>query len=87
VVARGAREGDGDPCPGWHEAAEGLGWPGVGGVSSMKRCLRCRGEGNRRAVSVVWRGGAGGPFYMGGEAMVGRGDGRLGGDGAVSRRG
>jgi hypothetical protein len=29
VVARGAREGDGDPYPGWHEAAEGLGWPGV----------------------------------------------------------
>jgi hypothetical protein len=29
VVARGAREGDGDPYPGWHEATEGLERPGV----------------------------------------------------------
>jgi hypothetical protein len=30
VMAWGAREWDGDPYPGWHEAAEGLGWPGLG---------------------------------------------------------
>jgi hypothetical protein len=29
VVARGAREGDGDPYPSWHEVAEGLGRLGV----------------------------------------------------------
>jgi hypothetical protein len=29
VTVRGAREGDGDRYPGWHEAAEGLRWPGV----------------------------------------------------------
>jgi hypothetical protein len=29
VVAWGAREGYGDPYPGWHEAAEGLGWWGI----------------------------------------------------------
>jgi hypothetical protein len=29
VTVRGAREGDGGPYPGWHEAVEGLGWPGV----------------------------------------------------------
>jgi hypothetical protein len=29
VVARGAREGDGDPYPGWHEAVEGLRWRGL----------------------------------------------------------
>jgi hypothetical protein len=28
--ARGAREGDGDPYPGWHEAAEGLTRRGLG---------------------------------------------------------
>jgi hypothetical protein len=30
VATRGAREGDGDPYPGWHEAVEGLGWSGIG---------------------------------------------------------
>jgi hypothetical protein len=30
VVARGAREGDEDPYSSWHEAAEGLGWRGLG---------------------------------------------------------
>jgi hypothetical protein len=30
VTARGAREGDGDPYPDWHEAAEGLKWLGIG---------------------------------------------------------
>jgi hypothetical protein len=30
VAARGAREEDGEPYPGWHEAAEGHGWPGNG---------------------------------------------------------
>jgi hypothetical protein len=30
VVARGAREGDRNPYPGWHEVAEGLEWLGVG---------------------------------------------------------
>jgi hypothetical protein len=30
VVAQGAREGDRDPYPDWHKAAEGLGWPGIG---------------------------------------------------------
>jgi hypothetical protein len=30
VVARGAREGDGDPYPDWHKVVEGLGWPGIG---------------------------------------------------------
>jgi hypothetical protein len=30
VVTRGARKGDGDPYPGWHEVAEGLGRPSVG---------------------------------------------------------
>jgi hypothetical protein len=29
VVARGAREGAGDPYPDWHEVTEGLGWPGI----------------------------------------------------------
>jgi hypothetical protein len=29
MVAWGAREGDGDPYPGWHEVAEGLRWRGV----------------------------------------------------------
>jgi hypothetical protein len=29
MVAQGAREGDGDPYPSWHEAAEGLERPGV----------------------------------------------------------
>jgi hypothetical protein len=29
VAAQGAREGDGDPYPNWHEAVEGLGWLGV----------------------------------------------------------
>jgi hypothetical protein len=30
VVARGAREGDEDPYPDWHEAAEGLERSGIG---------------------------------------------------------
>jgi hypothetical protein len=30
MVPWGAREGDGDPYPDWHEAAEGLRRPGVG---------------------------------------------------------
>jgi hypothetical protein len=30
VTARGAREGDGDPYPGWHEATEGLRRSSVG---------------------------------------------------------
>jgi hypothetical protein len=29
VGAWGAREGDEDPYPGWHEATEGLGWQGL----------------------------------------------------------
>jgi hypothetical protein len=30
-MAREARGGDGDLYPGWHEMAEGLGWPGDDG--------------------------------------------------------
>jgi hypothetical protein len=30
VTVWGAREGDGDRYPGWHEAAEGLRWSGIG---------------------------------------------------------
>jgi hypothetical protein len=30
MAARGAREGDGDPYPSWHEAAEGLGRSSIG---------------------------------------------------------
>jgi hypothetical protein len=44
------------------------------------------GEG-RRAASTSWRGGDRGIFYRGREAVVGRGDGRLGSGGAVSRGG
>jgi hypothetical protein len=30
VAVWGARGEDGEPYPGWHEAAEGRGWPGDG---------------------------------------------------------
>jgi hypothetical protein len=30
VTVRGAIKGNGDPYPGWHEAAEGLRRPGIG---------------------------------------------------------
>jgi hypothetical protein len=56
-------------------------------VSSMRRCLRCGGEGRRRAVSAVWRGGDRDTFYRGGEAVVGRGDDQPGGGGVLSRGG
>jgi hypothetical protein len=29
MAVRGTREGDRDPYPGWHEAAEGLEWSGI----------------------------------------------------------
>jgi hypothetical protein len=29
VTTRGAREGDGDPYPGWHVTAEVLEWSGI----------------------------------------------------------
>jgi hypothetical protein len=48
----------------------------------MRRCSRCGGEGRRRVASTVWRGGDGVPFIG-----VGRGDGRPGGGGALSRGG
>jgi hypothetical protein len=53
----------------------------------MRRCSRHGGEGSRRAVSAVWRGGDGGTFYRGGKTVVGRGDSRPGGGGALSRGG
>jgi hypothetical protein len=58
VVARGAREGDGNPYPGWHEATEGLDWSGVGEERRWwskldEKVLRRGGEGRRRAVSAV----------------------------------
>jgi hypothetical protein len=56
------------------------------GASLMRRCSRREGE-ERRAASAVWRGGDGGAFYRCGEAVVGRGDGRPGGGGALSRGG
>jgi hypothetical protein len=50
MAARGATDGDGDPYPGWHEAVEGLGRPGIGegrrgGASLMRRCSTRVGEG------------------------------------------
>jgi hypothetical protein len=42
----------------------------------MRGHSRCRGEERRGAVSAEWRGGDRGTFYRGGEAVVGRGDGR-----------
>jgi hypothetical protein len=60
---------------------------GDSGPSSMRRCSRRGGEGRRRAVRVVWRGGDGGSFYRGGQAVVGRGDDQLGGGDALSRGG
>jgi hypothetical protein len=53
----------------------------------MRRCSKRGGEGRRRAVRVVWRGGDGGSFYRGGQAVVGRGDDQLGGGDALSRGG
>jgi hypothetical protein len=72
MATRGAREGDRDPCPGWHEGVEGLRWPGVGEGRRWrseidKKVLGHGGEGRRRAASAVWRGGGRGAFYSLGE--------------------
>jgi hypothetical protein len=84
VAAWGAREGDGNPYPGWHEQQRGssgraLAKVGGGGASSMRRCSGRGGEGRRRAVSVVWRGRGGGAFYRHGEEgrQLGEGGRRL----------
>jgi hypothetical protein len=59
---------------------------GYGG-NSMRRCSRHGGVGRRREASAVSRGRDRGVFYRGGEAVLGRGDGGLGGGGALSRGG
>jgi hypothetical protein len=43
--------------------------------SSMRGCSRCGGEERRGVAGKGWRGGDGGMFYRGGEAVVGRGNG------------
>jgi hypothetical protein len=48
MVARGARGGDGDPYPGWHEAAEGLGRSGVGEGTWRQSVLNKKVLGARR---------------------------------------
>jgi hypothetical protein len=45
-------------------------------VAGVPRREGARGEERRGAVGAVWRGGDGGTFDRGGEAVVGRGDGR-----------
>jgi hypothetical protein len=47
-MAWDARGGDGDLYPGWHETAEGLGWPGDGGPRWRPEFL------DERALEV-WR--------------------------------
>jgi hypothetical protein len=48
AMAWDARGGDGDLYPGWHETAEGLGWPGDGGPRWRPEFL------DERALEV-WR--------------------------------
>jgi hypothetical protein len=48
VAARGARGGDGDPYPRWHEAAEGLGQSGVSNGRRRRSELNGKVLGARR---------------------------------------